>query len=496
MADAADAASGSGPTDWKPTPRQRAFLASTAYEALYGGAAGGGKSEALLAGALRWVDSPHFRGLILRRTYADLDRSLIERSRALFKSAFPGAEYNEMNRRWRFPSGAILYFGHLEHEKDKYNYQSAEFSYIAFDELTHFTETQYTYMLSRARSARGLPIRIRAATNPGGDGHEWVLRRWGPWLDPAADAVTAEPGQTLHYRNTEDGPVWCDRATPGALSRVFIPAKVTDNPHLIQNDPAYIERLRGLDRVTRAQLLDGNWLIKVGAGLLFKREWFDIVDAIPTSSPIVARARYWDRAATAEAEAIRSGRNADYSAGVLVTATKDGLFYVEDVAHFRGSPQEVMARVQTCATLDTRTAQIGIEQDPGSAGVFEAQAYLDALRGYGARAIRPTGDKVTRARIPSAYCERHKVKLLRGAWNDAFLDELEAFPDGAHDDQVDAFGGAFSMVCAARPHLRDVDRWLPRMPKARWASLGAKPIARGPLRAPPVAGFYPKRRAN
>jgi len=261
-----EASSTSSDADWRPTPRQRAFLESKAYEALYGGAAGGGKSEALLAGALRWVDSPHFRGLILRRTYADLDRSLIERSRALFRAAFAGAEYNEMNRRWRFPSGAILYFGHLEHEKDKYNYQSAEFSYIAFDELTHFTETQYTYMLSRARSSKGLPIRIRAATNPGGDGHEWVMRRWSPWLDPRADAITAEPGQILHYRNAEDGSEWCERTTPGALSRVFIPAKVTDNPHLTKNDPDYVERLRGLDRVTRAQLLDGNWLVKVGAG--------------------------------------------------------------------------------------------------------------------------------------------------------------------------------------------------------------------------------------
>jgi len=155
-----------------------------------------------------------------------------------------------------------------------------------------------------------------------------------------------------------------------------------------------------------------------------------------------------------------------------------------------------MARVQTCASIDARAAQIGIEQDPGSAGVFEAHAYLELLRGYAVRAIRPTGDKVTRARIPSAACERHKVKLLRGPWNNAFLDELEAFPDGAHDDQVDAFSGAFSMVSVPRPHLRDLDRWMPLMPKARWASVGAKRPQRRPLTAhPPVFGWHPYRKS-
>jgi predicted phage terminase large subunit-like protein len=460
-------------TDWTPTPRQAEFLASSAYEALYGGAAGGGKSEALLAGALRFVHVPHFRGLILRRTYADLERSLIDRSRGMYRAACPRAEYNEGKKVWRFPSGACIYFGHLEHEKDKYAYQSAEFSYLAFDELTHFSETQYTYLLSRARSSRGLPVFIRAATNPGGDGHAWVMRRWGPWLDPSSD-VYADPGEPLWYVNREHGEEYLEGERTGALSRVFVPARVTDNPHLLGADPTYVERLRGLDPLTRAQLLDGNWLAQAAAGVLFKPGWFEIVDAVSSEDQIVARSRYWDRAATSETEATKNGRDADYTVGVRIARTKSGVFFIEDVVRFRGRPHEVMARVQLTAALDGRGIAIGIEQDPGSAGVFEADAYVRALAGFSIRKVRPTGDKITRAKPASAQCEAKNVRLLRGGWNAPFLAELEAFPDGAHDDQVDAFSGAFGMVAAPPLRIaRDIERWLPHMPKTR----GTRPSA-------------------
>ncbi|MBI2388653.1 MAG: phage terminase large subunit [Deltaproteobacteria bacterium] len=485
--------------DWVPTLRQAEFLSSDAYEALYGGAAGGGKSEALLAGALRFVHEPSFRGLILRRNYPDLERSLIERSRMLYRASCPGAEYNEAKRVWRFPSGAAIYFGHLEHEKDKYAYQSAEFAYLAFDELTHFSETQYAYMLSRARSSTGLPVFVRAATNPGGDGHAWVMRRWAPWLDPSSE-VQAEPSEPLHYRNGDDGEEWLGTHTddPRALSRVFIAAKVTDNPYLIGNDPTYVERLRGLDPLTRAQLLDGNWLAQAGAGILFKPAWFPIVDAVPSADQIVGRVRYWDRAATGEEDIVRSGRDADYTVGVRLARSKDGVYYLEDVVRFRGRPHEVMARIQHTASLDGHAVQVGLEQDPAQAGQFEIAVYMRALSGYSIRKHRPTGDKVTRAKPASAQSEAGNVKLLRGAWNRAFLGELEAFPDGAHDDQVDAFSGGFTVLAEPPPKIAaDLDRWMPLMPKARWASLGAKKQAPRPLRAPPpVAGFHPYRRAR
>lgn len=425
--------------EWRPNPGpQTQFLASSAYEVLYGGAAGGGKSDALVIGPLRHIAHPQFRALLLRRTFPELQRSLIEKSRLWYPIV--GGEYNESRKQWRFPSGAVIEFGHLESDADVYQYQSAEYQEIDFDELTSFTERQYVYMLSRARSAAGLPVQIRAATNPGGEGHEWVMRRWAPWLDPSS-SVKADPGQTLHYRNTDDGEQFTD-ATSGALSRVFIPARVTDNPHLTANDPGYVERLGGLDAVTRAQLRDGNWLVTPAAGAYFKRSYFDIVDS--PAHPITRRIRYWDRAA--------SEGKGDYTVGLLLGGTDEGFFYVLDVRRFRKSSGGVVEAILATAYADGRLVSVGIEEDPGAAGKFESDWYVQRLAGFNIRTPRPTGSKVVRAQPASAQAEHRKIRLVRGDWNHAFLDELEAFPDGAHDDQVDALSGAFA-ACYRRPDV-------------------------------------------
>jgi hypothetical protein len=190
---------------WRPNPGpQTRFLALPSYEVAYGGSAGSGKSAALLMGALRFVDRPAYRALLLRRTFPELEKSLIERSFQLYPKAFPGTRYNEQKKVWVFPSGARIYFGHIERDGDVHAYQSAEFQYLGFDELTSFSERQYTYVLSRARSATGIPVRIRGATNPGGEGHDWVFRRWGPWLDPTAKD-RPQPGEVLWYVNDECG---------------------------------------------------------------------------------------------------------------------------------------------------------------------------------------------------------------------------------------------------------------------------------------------------
>lgn len=420
---------------WKANPGpQTAFLSSPAMEVLYGGAAGGGKTVAELMGALRGTQHPAYRALLLRRTFPELERSLIEASRLWYRAV--GGEYNESRKLWRFPSGAVIEFGHCEGEADVFNYQSAEYQYLGFDELTSFTEKQYLYLTTRVRSAHGLAVRIRAATNPGGIGHDWVLRRWAPWLDrsPEYKGPRAEPGQVLHYRNTDEGEVWCEKA-PGTLSRQFIPARVTDNPFLMDNDPGYADRLGALDPVTRAQLRDGDWLVKPGAGLLFKRGWFDVLDKLPYGR-YFERVRYWDRAATLDG---------DWTVGVLLSGC-DGTFYVEDVVRLRGTPATVEETILQVAKQDGRRVMVGIEQDPGQAGVYEADSYVRQLFGWNVRTFRPTGSKLVRAQPVSAQAERHNIKLLRGSWNTAFLQELEGFPDASHDDQVDALSGAFAAM--------------------------------------------------
>lgn len=423
---------------WQPNegPQSR-FLRCTAYEALYGGAASGGKSEALLMAPLRFVHLPSFRALLLRRTFPELQRSLIARSR-LWYPAF-GASLNEQAKMWRFPSGAVIEFGHLERDHDVHNYQSAEYAWIGFDELTSFTSAQFRYMRSRARSAQGIPVHIRAATNPGGEGHDWVMDEWAPWLDqrPEYKGPRAEAGQALRYANGEDKIEW---APDGPLSRVFIPAKVTDNPHIMKNDPGYVERLRGLDPVTRAQLLDGNWMARPAAGAYFKRQWIELLNVTP-APPAAPRIRYWDRAAT-EAH---KGSDPDWTVGLLM-ARHAGGFIVEDVIRLRGGPGQVEAAVTQATRMDPQGTIVGIEQDPGSAGKMEAAYYVRTLAGLNVRCYPVTKDKITRAQPASAQAERGNLKLVAGPWNAALLSELEGFPEGSHDDQVDGISGALNAL--------------------------------------------------
>jgi len=421
-------------------------LASSSYEALFGGAAGGGKSDALLMGALACVEQPRYTAILFRRTFPELEKKLIPRSLELFRLAYPGARYNEEKRFWRFPSGAKIYFGHLEHEKDVYQHQSAEYQYIAFDELTSFTEKQYVYLLSRARSSTGVPIQIRAATNPGGEGHEWVFRRWAPWLDRDCPA-RAGPGRARWYLTESDGTDrWVSKGTPGALSRVFIPARLADNPTLVENDPDYATRLEGLDPVTRAQLRDGDWLIKPVSGQVFSRSWFEIVDAAPAD--VASRIRCWDRAATRPHE---GNKDPDWTRGVRLSRTTDGLYFVEHMESVRDRPYAVDQLILTMARADPQYTAIGVFRDPGSAGVAEAEAIVKTLSGFDVRVLQQTGDKLTRARPVSAQAEARNIKLVRGAWNEAFLRELDLFPSGAHDDIVDALSGGFSAILNRTP---------------------------------------------
>jgi len=244
---------------------QTDFLAASETDVLYGGAAGGGKSYAMLVDPLRFAHRGAHRALILRRSMPEL-RELIDKSRELYPKAFPGCKYKEVEKLWNFPSGAKIEFGFLERDADVYRYQGQAYSWIGFDEITHqATEFSWNYLASRLRTTDPeiVPY-MRCTANPGGVGAHWVKKRY----------ITPSPPNESF--KGEDG-----------LSRKFIPARLDDNPYLA-HDGRYEQMLKALPPTQRRQLLEGDWEVAEGAAFTEFDRNIHIID--PFEIPI-----HWDR---------------------------------------------------------------------------------------------------------------------------------------------------------------------------------------------------------
>lgn len=388
----------------------------------------------MIALVLRWVHNPTFSGLVLRRDTPQL-ADLIEKSFGLYSKL--GARLNQTTGLWRFPSGARVWFTHCQHETDVSRFDGHEFQVVCFDELTHFTERQYTQIRARIRGTDPtLPRWTRATTNPGGPGHDWVFKRWGAWLDPKAPRRAA-PGEPLWFVGDE----LAERGARDALSRTFIPAALADNPHVSDE---YRAQLLSLDRVRRAQLLGGDWLARPAKKDFWDRARLQVRDGFPAREEVVSRVRAWDFGATADG---------DPSVGARLALLKSGLVVVEDVLRFQGDPSVVRARFAATAAadveLDPRCVQV-IPQDPGQAGVDQVASYQREFPRFTIRARRPSKDKVTRFGPVSSRALAGNLAIVRAVWNDALHDELEAFPDVEHDDQADALSDAFAEVTEPR----------------------------------------------
>lgn len=396
---------------------------------------------------LRHLSNPKFGAVIFRRNTTQVRNTggLWQESLALYNLL--RAEPKESVLEWVFPLGMRVKFAHLEHDKTVYDYQGAQIPLIGFDELTHFSERQFFYMLSRNRSMSGATCYVRAGCNP--DADSWVRNFIDWWIDADTGFPIPERAGVLRwFIRREDELLWGNSreelislygADELPKSVTFIPSKIQDNKILMDRDPGYLANLKSLSRVERMRLLGGNWNVRESAGMLFQKEWFPIVDAIP--SGWVSSIRFWDRAATKPNE---SNKDPDWTRGLKLYKYPDNTFLVVDLKSTRDTPGQVEKFIKAVAGLDGTAVRIMSQKDPGSAGVAESENFIRLLAGYDVRTMTTSKDKITRARPVSAQVEAGNVKVLRAPWNEEFFRELENFPAGAHDDICDTLSGSYN----------------------------------------------------
>jgi len=434
----------------KPQPGfQVQVLACDADIAIIGGSAGCGKTRSLLMEPLYHVHVPGFFAVFFRRTTVQIRNpgGLWDEARDVYPMM--GGTPNDQALEYRWDVGSKIKMAHLEHETTVLDWQGAQVCVFLFDELPHFTEGMFWYMLSRNRSTCGVKPYIRASCNP--DADSWVATLIAWWIDQSTGfPIPERAGKLRYFARVSDALVWGNTRddvltqVPGisevdVRSMTFIPGKLDDNQKLLAADPGYRGRLMAMTRVERERLLNGNWKARKTAGSYFRRSDVKVVKTIPTN--LADMTRRWDLAASEPTDA---SRDPDWTCGVKLGRYPDGRFIVLHVEMVRKRAHEVRALIRRMAESDGVTCSVGVPQDPAQAGKEQSESYVRDLAGFTAYSDRETGDKETRAEPCAAQWQHGNIDVLEGSWNDQFFCQLEAFPDPkVHDDAVDALSGAF-----------------------------------------------------
>ena len=436
---------------------QTMFMASKADIVIYGGAAGGGKTYALLLEALRHKDVKGFGGVIFRHNFNQItaEGGLWDASQKIFNQVPDAQSRKSPKLHWEFAGGSKLNFAHIERDEDLKSWQGTEIAYIGFDELTHFTKHQFLYMLSRNRSTCGVRPYVRATCNP--DSDSWVAEFISWWIDQDTGyAIPERSGQMrymcvlndiIHWADTKEDLVANYDIDPDHCKSVtFIASRLEDNKVLMESDPGYMANLKALAEVDMERLLKGNWKIKAAAGKFFKRVQIPpdgMLAQHPTDIECLCRA--WDLAATDETEK----GDADYTSGVLIGKRKSGRFVVLNVINQRIKAGEVLSLIKRTAIADKvlyGNIVTRIPQDPGAAGKIVADTYVKHLAGFNVKVAPVSGSKVDRATPFAAQWQNGNVDILVANWNEEYFNQLESFPQSKHDDMVDASSDAFIEV--------------------------------------------------
>jgi predicted phage terminase large subunit-like protein len=404
-----------------PYFKQKVFLLTPQLEVLYGGRAGGGKSDALLMAALQYVDVPGYSAILFRNSFSDLvlPGALMDRAREWFEPMMPELKWRAKTTSWQFPAGSTITFGYLDKPDDHLRYKGAEFQFVGFDEVTEIREKHYQYLFSRLRKpSEGplskVPLRARAASNPAPN---WVRERF---IENPVD---------------EDG-----------NQRIYIPAGLDDNPFL--DKKSYQKSLAKLDPTERARLERGDWYAEE-EGAKFQRDWFKIInpDEIPDAAynNIV---RYWDIASTLPSEA---NKDPDWTAGALVSEV-DGVMIVHDMRRDRRNAGGVEDLIYQTAHEDGPAVKIRMEQEPGASGKITIDHFgRNILPGFDFDGHPAVRNKEARVDAWAGHARRGHVLLVRPQghnWIPAFMDEATSFGavTSSHDDQLDAISGAYEVL--------------------------------------------------
>lgn len=444
---------------------QETFLSTSADIAIYGGAAGGGKTYALLLEAVRHTGNPKFGAVIFRRQSIQITQEggLWDSSYEVYGGIKGTVPKTSPRYHWKFRTGARVGFAHIDGDRDLEKWQGSQIVLIGFDELTHFTKKQFFYMMSRNRSASGIDPYIRATCNP--DADSWVADFISWWIDQDTGYPIQERSGVIRYMvHMNDVISWFDtedegidfakqsgldefKAKKSVKSVTFIASTLQDNKILMENDPGYLANLLALTEVEKERLLNGNWKIKPSAGAFFKRTQIgDILTTIPND--IVAICRGWDLAATDEDE----NKEAAYTAGVLIAKRACGRFLVLDVVNRQLKAGEVRKLIMTTTKADNAkyrkycTVRQRLPQDPGQAGKEQAESYIEMLAGYSVVTRPESGSKESRAEPMAAQWQQGFFDVMEGEWNEAYFNQLESFPESKFKDMVDGGSSAFGEI--------------------------------------------------
>ncbi|WP_195540487.1 phage terminase large subunit [Eubacterium maltosivorans] len=440
---------------------QEIFMSTPADIAIYGGAAGGGKSYSLLMEPIRHINNGRFGAVIFRRNSTQImtEGGLWDTSYELYPGLGAISIKTPMAR-WAFPSGAKVTFSHLQLEETVLSWQGSQIALLGFDELTHFTRSQFFYMLSRNRTTCGIKPYVRATCNP--DADSWVADFISWWIDQETGYPIPERSGKIRWMIRLDDIVYwgdskqelidrfdlkgIDQAAPKSVT--FIASKLTDNKILMMADPGYMANLQALPLVEKERLLNGNWKIRPAAGLIFPRSKAEIIEELPNDVSVWVRS--WDMAATEDIKAEKKNDNGPAkTAGVLIGKRRCGRYVIANVINRAMSASDVRKTIKSTAVIDKKKykrVKIRLSQDPGQAGKDQAEQYIKMLSGFNVCAKRESGSKEIRAEGLAAQWQAGNVDVMNAEWTEEYLSQMDAFPEAFFKDMVDASSNGFNEI--------------------------------------------------